>query len=168
MFFLTVQRIQRDDGAAGEAEFGQQFLRCRDLVGPLGDVKVGEREQGIGGERAQHLGSGTITKIVEAAAQHLAIEGYASLPRRPVRGLEQGGLKAEDRLHRRRIEPLEDVADGGVPGRSAPGRLAPGCGLSKHPLITCDARAIVHAARSLPSRRPARRVSRACLGRLHR
>ena len=30
--FLTVQRIERDQGAGGDAEFGQQLLGGRDLV----------------------------------------------------------------------------------------------------------------------------------------
>jgi hypothetical protein len=59
---------------------GQQSLRRRDLGGLLGDVEVGERDQGVRGERAHHLGGSAIAKIVEAAAQHLAFEGCASLP----------------------------------------------------------------------------------------
>jgi len=109
-----VQRIERDDGAVGDAEFGQQRLRRRDLVGLLGDVDVGEHQRGVGGERAQHLGGRAVVEPVKTAAQRLAIQRDAALSRCGARRLQQGGMTAEGRLHPGRIEPLEDVADGGV------------------------------------------------------
>jgi hypothetical protein len=42
--FLTVYRIECDDCADRDAEFGQQCLRGGDLVGLLGDIDVGEYE----------------------------------------------------------------------------------------------------------------------------
>ena len=75
-----MQRIERDDGAVGDAEFGEQGLRRRNLIGFLGDVDMSKDEGGIGGERAQHLGGSTVVEIVEAAAQRLAIERDAALP----------------------------------------------------------------------------------------
>jgi hypothetical protein len=117
---LAVQCIKRDDGAAGDAEFGQQLLRRRDLIGFLSDVDMGEHDGGVGSERAQHLGGGTVTEVVEAAAQRLAIESDAALSGRRARSLQQGGMAAENHLHCGRIEPLEDVADCGVRGCSAP------------------------------------------------
>jgi len=124
-----VQRIERDGGAAADAEFGQQRLRRRDLVGLFGDVDMSEHESGVGGKSAQQLGGGTVAEVIEAAAQRLAIEGDAALAGCPVRRLQKGGMAAERRLHRGRIEPLENVADGGVRGRAAPlqteGRVQP-------------------------------------------
>ena len=117
---MTVQGVERDDGAGSEAEFGEQGLRGRDFVGSLGNVDMGEHERGVGGERAQHLGSGAVAELVKAAAQCFAVQGDAARPRRGARRLQQGGMAAEGRLHRRRIEPLEDVADGGVRRRTAP------------------------------------------------
>jgi hypothetical protein len=74
-----VQRIERDDGTGGDAEFGQQRLCRRDLVGFLGDIDMGEHEGGVGGEGAEQLGGGPITEAVEAAAQRLAIKCDAAL-----------------------------------------------------------------------------------------
>lgn len=51
-----MQRVQRDDGARRQAEFGQQRLGCRDLVGFRVDVDVSQDQGGIGGERAEDLG----------------------------------------------------------------------------------------------------------------
>ena len=77
---MTVQRIEGDHGAGGDAEFGQQRLRCRDLVGFLGDVDMGEHERGVGGERAEHLGGGAVVEVIEAAPQRLAVQRDAALP----------------------------------------------------------------------------------------
>ncbi len=115
-----MQRVERDDGAIGNARFGQQRLRRRDLVGPLGDVHVGEHERGVAGKRAQHLRRGTIVELVKAAAQRLAIKRDAALSRCGARCLQQGGMVAESLLHCSRVEPLEDIADCGARGRSPP------------------------------------------------
>src|SRR5271169_5161648 len=124
-----MQRIERDDGAVGDAEFGEQRLRCRDLVGLRGDVDMGEHQGGVGGERAQHLGGGTVIEAVEAAAQSLAVESDAALSWSCLRRLQLGGMAAENSLHRSRIEPLKDVADGSVRGCATPvqpeGRIEP-------------------------------------------
>ena len=77
--FLTVQRVERDDGAGGEAEFGKQRLGCRNFVGLHVDVDMCEQQRGIGGKRAQHLGGGAVTKVVEAAAQRLAVQRDGAL-----------------------------------------------------------------------------------------
>ena len=71
-------RIECDDDAALDAEFGQQPRCCRDLVGLLGDVDMGENEGRVGGERAQYLGGGAVVEMVEAAAQRLAIQRDAA------------------------------------------------------------------------------------------
>jgi len=71
-------------------------------------------------EGAEHLRRGAVAELVKAAAQRLAIERDAALSRCGTRRLQQGGIAAEGRLHPGRIEPLEDVADGGVRGRSTP------------------------------------------------
>ena len=119
--FLAMQRVERDDSARGEAGFGQQRLRRRDLVGLLGDVDVGEHRRGVGGERAQHLCCGTVTELVKTAAQRLAIQCDAALSWCGAPRLQQGGMAAaEGILHHSRIEPLEDVADSGVRRCSAP------------------------------------------------
>src|SRR6201993_2085969 len=118
--FLAVQRIERDDGAIGDAEFGEQGLGRRNLIGFRGDVDMGKDEGGLGGERAQHLGGRAVVELVEAAPQRLAIQRDAALPGCRACGLKQGGMTTEYSLDRRRIEPLEDVADRGVRGRAAP------------------------------------------------
>jgi len=81
---------------------------------------MGKHERGVGGERAERLGGGPIAELVEAAAQRLAIEGDAALSGGGARRLQQGCMAAKDYLQRGRIEPLEDVADGGVRGCPPP------------------------------------------------
>jgi hypothetical protein len=115
-----VQRIERDDGAGGNAEFRQQRLRRRDLVGLLCDVDMGEHEGGVGGERAQHLRRGAVVEVVEAATQRLAIQCDRARSGCCTCGLQQGRVATEHRLHIDRIEPLEDVADGGMCRCAAP------------------------------------------------
>jgi len=72
----------------GKAEFGQQRLCRRDLVGLLGDVDMREHKRGVGGKRAQHLGGDAVVELVKAAAQRLAIERDAALSRRGARCLQ--------------------------------------------------------------------------------
>ena len=48
----AVQCVKGDDGAICDAEFGQQRLRRRDLVGFLSDVHVFEHQRRLGRERA--------------------------------------------------------------------------------------------------------------------
>ena len=74
MFFLAVYRIECDDRTVLDTEFRQQRLCCRDLVGFLGDIDVGEYQGRVRGEGAQYLGGGAVVEVVEAAAQRLAIE----------------------------------------------------------------------------------------------
>src|ERR1700676_5279933 len=74
----------------------------------------------IGRKSTQHLGGGTVTKVVETATQGLAIQRDAALPGGCARRLKQCGMATKTVLYRSRIEPLEDVADGRVRGRSTP------------------------------------------------
>src|SRR4051795_7462453 len=71
--FLAVQRVERDDGAVGDAEFGEQRLCRRDLVGFLGDIDMGEHEGRIGGKSAEHLNGGTVVEVVEAPPKRFAV-----------------------------------------------------------------------------------------------
>ena len=81
---------------------------------------MGEHECGVGGKRAEQLGGGAIVEFVEAAAQGLAIERDATPSGRGAGGLQQGGVAAKDRLDGGRIEPLENIPDGGVRESPAP------------------------------------------------
>src|SRR5271168_2619751 len=74
----------------------------------------------IGREGTQHLGGGTVTKVVETATQGLAIQRDAALPGGCMRRLKQRRMATKTGLYRSRIEPLEDIADGRVRGRSTP------------------------------------------------
>lgn len=77
-------------------------------------------QRGIGRESTQHLGGGTVTKVVETATQGLAIQRDAALSGGCMRHLKQCGMATKTGLYRSRIEPLEDIADGRVRGRSTP------------------------------------------------
>src|SRR5271168_1031374 len=74
----------------------------------------------IGREGTQHLGGGTVPKVVETATQGLAIQRDAALPGGCARRLKQSGMAPKTGLYCGRIEPLEDIADGRVRGRSTP------------------------------------------------
>src|SRR5208283_3801559 len=76
----------------------------------------------IGRESTQHLGGGTVTKVVETATQGLAIQRDAALPGGCARRLKQCGMATKTGLYRSRIESLEDIADGRVRGRSTPSK----------------------------------------------
>jgi hypothetical protein len=121
-----VQRIECDEGTASEAEFSKQRLRGRDLVGLLGNIDMREHERGVSGECAQHLGGSAVVELVKAAAQRLAIERDAALPRCRACRLQQGGMATECRFYRGRIQPLEDVTDGRMRRRSLPGQRKDG------------------------------------------
>ena len=100
-------------------------LRRRDLVGLLGDVDVGEHQRGVGGERAQHLSGGAVVEPVKPLGSTLprsVLPSRAMLPCPGVaaRRLQQRGMAAESSLHPGRVEPLEDVADGGARRRPLP------------------------------------------------
>jgi len=118
--FLAVQRVQGDDGAWRQAEFGQQRLGCGNFVGLRGDVDMGQDQGGVGGQRAEDLDCGPVVEPVEAAPKRLAVERDAALARLGAGGVELGGMAAEHRFHRRGVEALEDVADGGMRGRTPP------------------------------------------------
>ena len=75
-----MDRIERDDRAILDAEFGEQRLRRRDFIGLFRDIDVREHEGRVGGERAQDLGRGAIIEVVEAAAQCFAVQRDAALP----------------------------------------------------------------------------------------
>src|SRR5277367_5280207 len=76
----------------------------------------------IGREGTQHLGGGTVPKVVETATQGLAIQRDAALPGGCACRLKQRGMATKTGLYRSRIEPLEDIADGRVRGRSTPSK----------------------------------------------
>ena len=103
----------RNVGAAG-------VLRCRDLVGFLGDIGMGKCQGRVRGEGAQDLGGGAVVEVVEAAAQRFAIERDAGLAGLCAYRPKPGGMLANDRLDLCGIKPLEDVADRGVSRRAAP------------------------------------------------
>src|SRR3954451_17860454 len=117
--FLAVQRVEGDDRAMGDTEFGRERLCRRDLVGLAVDLDMSEHEGGIGGKRAQHLHGGLVMEIVEAAAQRLAVEGDAARPRAwrtpPATGWRDSG---------RPPPPRPDQAPGGY--RGSPCARAPG------------------------------------------
>jgi hypothetical protein len=72
-----VQGIERDQPAS-QAEFGEQRLGGRDLVGFLVDLAVRQHQRGVGGEHAEQVRGGAIAEPVEAAAQGLAVDRQAA------------------------------------------------------------------------------------------
>jgi hypothetical protein len=109
---LAVQRVERDDGAGRRAEFGEQRLRRRDIVGLLGDIDRREQQGGVGGERARHLDGGTLMEIVEAALR--------GLPSRAIVPRPEAARAACDRAAWRRKLASTPATHGGVRGGAAP------------------------------------------------
>jgi hypothetical protein len=60
-----VQGIERDQPAS-QAEFGEQRLGGRDLVGFLVNLAVRQHQRGVGGEHAEQVRGGAVTEPVEA------------------------------------------------------------------------------------------------------
>ena len=118
--FLTVERIERDEGAGRDPEFGEQRLGCGDFIGFSGNADVGQNQGRVGGQSAQHLRSKAIVEIVEAAAKRLAVERNAAWPRLRARSLQPGRMLAERGFDIGRRKTLEDIANGGVGRRPAP------------------------------------------------
>ena len=99
---------------------------------------MGEHKGTIGRERAQYLGCGAVIEVIEAASQCLAIQCDAARSRRRGCGLQQGGIVAEDRLDRVRIEPFQDVADRGVGRCTAPMQTEGGVQLAAIEIDECN------------------------------
>ena len=118
-----MQRIEGDDGVLSDTELGQQRLCGGDLIGFRIDIEVRQHEFCVGGEGAEHLSGGSIVELVEAAAQGLAVQCDAAGIGLGVRRVQQRRVPTKDRLHRDRIEPLEDVADRGMRRCAAPFQL---------------------------------------------
>src|ERR1700688_2795043 len=77
-------------------------------------------QRSIGRESTQNLSGGTVTKVVETTTQGLAIQCDAALPGGCTRRLKQCGMATKPVFYRSRIEPLEDITNGRVRGRSTP------------------------------------------------
>ena len=103
-----------------DVEFVEQPLRGGDLVGFLLDIDVGQDQTGPGVECVQQLGRFAIAEIIEAAPQRLAVERDATSRRIGCLAGQSGCVQAENLLDGLRIEALEDVANGGMGGRTLP------------------------------------------------
>jgi len=116
---LAMHGVAGDD-ASGHVEFSQQLLHGGDLVGFFVDFDVSEYERRIDGEGAEHLLGPGVVEIVETALEPLAVErdDTGSHARRLL--IEVSGVFAERLFDIGGVEPLQDIADGGVCRRSLP------------------------------------------------
>jgi hypothetical protein len=84
---------------AGQAQRRDQLRRRRDLTGGAGDLAVGEDQRSLRGKGAQHVRSGLVTHVVEAAPKRFAVQGHRAQARlRPfpvqvTRVAAKGGFK---------------------------------------------------------------------------
>jgi hypothetical protein len=109
----------KSDAVSGEGEFDEQGLRGRDLVGFLVDVQTCEHEGGFASEGTEDLRGGAVVEIVEAGAHCLAIDGNADLSDFREGSLEQDCMATKASFQRFHIEPVKNVADGGMRRRAA-------------------------------------------------
>ncbi len=79
--------IERDESAAGDAEFGEKRLCRWNFVGLLGDIDMRQHECGVGCEGAQHLYGGAITELIKAATQCFTVERDAAFSGRRTGGM---------------------------------------------------------------------------------
>jgi hypothetical protein len=100
----------------GEVEVRQQFLGSGDFVGFFVDLDMRQHQRGIGGERAEHLLCLGVIEAVEAAFERLAVERDDARAMRVRRQIECGGVLAKGRFDIRRVEALQNIADGGMRG----------------------------------------------------
>jgi hypothetical protein len=106
--FLTVQRVSGEQHTP-HPEFLDQGLDGGDLVA-LGDLLVGEDERRFAAESTQHLGSGLVIQVIEAAPEGFAVERDDAPAGRRGRTAQLGGMVAEGGLKLGRIEGLEQGA----------------------------------------------------------
>ena len=84
------------------------------------DVREIDTPPGIEPLHWRLLTTHAIADAAAASAQRLAVQRDAALSRRCACCLQLCRVATEDRLHRDRIKPLQDVADGGVRRRTSP------------------------------------------------
>ena len=83
---------------------------------------MGEHQRGFDGEGAEHLGGGAVVEIVEAATQRLPVDGDADLTGVGEGSLQHGSVTAESGFQGSGVKLQQDVADGRVRRRTAPGQ----------------------------------------------
>ena len=108
------------DDMTGQVEFLQQLLHGRDFVGFFVDFDMRQHQPRIDGERAEHLPGLDVVEAVETALQRLAVERDDAGVRACGRAIQVGGVFAKDLFDLRRAEPMQDIADRRVRGRTLP------------------------------------------------
>jgi hypothetical protein len=120
-----VHGVERDD-AVGDLEFAEQLLCGGDFVGLFLDIDMSQNQAGFNVECVQQLGCLAVAEVVEASPKRLAIQRDVAL-RWIGCGIPQtSGVAAEHLLDGLWIEALEDIANGGVSGRTLPAQTEGG------------------------------------------
>jgi hypothetical protein len=114
-----MHRIAGDDKAR-HVEFFQQALNGGDFVGFFIDLDMRQHQRRINGERAEQLFCLGVVEIVKAASERLAIEGHdAGVGSRHAK-VQAGRVFAKGLFNIGRRQPLQNITDGRMRGRSFP------------------------------------------------
>jgi hypothetical protein len=119
MFFLAMHGVTGDD-KAGHVEFFQQLLNGGDFIGFVVDLDMRQYQRCIDGERAEHLFGLGIFEVVKATSERLAIEGHDACVGTRHAKVQADRVLAKGLFDIRRSQPLQNITDGSMGGRSFP------------------------------------------------
>ena len=95
---------------AGQAQRRDQLRRRRDLTGGAGDLAVGEDQRSLRGKGAQHVRSGLVTHVVEAAPKRFAVQRHRAQARLRPSPLQVTRVAAKGGLKVGRVERYQQIA----------------------------------------------------------
>ena len=99
---------------------------CAAIVGLFFDIDMGQDQAGFGVECVQQLGGFAVVEVVETSPERLPIQRDTA-PRWISCGIPQtSGVAAEHPLDSLCVEALEDIANGGMGGRTLPAQTEGG------------------------------------------
>ncbi len=104
-----MKRIGREQHAL-QAQFADQDLRGRDLVGGGGDLAMHEGQRGICGEGTQHVSGGLVMQVVETVPQGLPIQGHRAQALPSSRFVQAARVATEDSFEIGWVERQDAIA----------------------------------------------------------
>jgi hypothetical protein len=106
-----MKRIGREQHTL-QAQFADQHLRGRDLVGCSRNLAMGEGQRSICGEGTQHVSGGLIVQVVETVPQGLPIQRNRAHALPNSRFVQATSVATEDSLEIGWVERQDEIAQG--------------------------------------------------------
>ena len=110
MLFLTMHGIDSDH-RAGQRKRAEQSLDRWDFIGLFVAVEMRQHQSRVRSEGTEDVRSAAVEKVVEASPQSLPIDRHMTLAFAVRRVVQHGGMAAERRFDRGRIELSQDATD---------------------------------------------------------